>query len=260
MSKGEMAVDRYFRLLQALTYPKQLMSVALLVGDSTDNTKELAKDRLEKLRGKGYRRLMLINKDFGYNADGKIPHEDRHKRKYQLPRRAHLARLRNHLVVTALRDEEYALWLDADLWSYPKDLIQILAGAGKDFVVPHCVVESNAGGEPVTFDLNSWRETEESEALQASMALDEPLFEGYAGRCSIHHLAPRQPLVTRWLPAQRQVPHCRPTHREHMGELVREAQQSKAAGGGGLVELDGVGGAVPPVGFEPAPLKLVADL
>eukprot|EP01047_Picozoa_sp_COSAG01_P092596 COSAG01_NODE_23936_length_796_cov_1.591105_1_plen_126_part_10 len=49
--------------------------------------------------------------------------------------------MRNWLVVTALRDEEWALWLDADLWSYPPDLVQQMVATDKDFVVPHCVTE-----------------------------------------------------------------------------------------------------------------------
>ena len=52
-----------------------------------------------RLKEKGYRRLILLKKDFGYNSDGSIPHAERHKHRHQLPRRAHLARVRNHLVV-----------------------------------------------------------------------------------------------------------------------------------------------------------------
>ena len=40
-------------------------------------------------------------------------------------------------MVSALRDEEWVLWLDADLRSYPADLIQQLQQPKKDFVVPH---------------------------------------------------------------------------------------------------------------------------
>ena len=46
--------------------------------------------------------------------------EERHRVEHQLKRRAHLARVRNWLAVSALRDEEWALWLDADLFSYPQ--------------------------------------------------------------------------------------------------------------------------------------------
>lgn len=170
-SKGELAMDRYFRLLSQLDYPKDLISLAVLEGDSTDNTYAELKTSMSRLKGTGYRRLMLLQKDWGYTVPG--GKEERHRHVHQLSRRAHLARVRNHLVVTALRDEEWVLWLDADLWSYPPDLIQQLQASGKDFVVPHCVVEKGQ-----TFDLNSWQETEASLQLQDGMHGDEVLFEG----------------------------------------------------------------------------------
>eukprot|EP01043_Picozoa_sp_COSAG02_P001989 COSAG02_NODE_44_length_45948_cov_81.673493_8_plen_363_part_00 len=171
-SKGEMAMDRYFRLLSQLDYPKDLISLAVLEGDSTDNTYAELQKSMAQLKGTGYRRLMLLQKDWGYTVPG--GKEERHRHVHQLSRRSHLARLRNHLVVTALRDEEWVLWLDADLWSYPPGLIQQLQGSGKDFVVPHCVVDKGQ-----TFDLNSWQETEASLQLQDGMHGDEVLFEGY---------------------------------------------------------------------------------
>jgi hypothetical protein len=174
-SKGEMAMDRYFRLLSQLDYPKELISLAVLEGDSTDNTYAELQKSMARLKGQGYRRLMLLQKDWGYVVPG--GKEERHRHIHQLGRRAHLARLRNHLVVTALRDEEWVLWLDADLWSYPPDIIQQLQSAGKDFVVPHCVVDKGQ-----TFDLNSWQETEASLQLQDGMHGDEVLFEGCVTR------------------------------------------------------------------------------
>ena len=202
-SKGEMAMDRYFRLLGKLDYPKELISLAILEGDSVDDTYAAAKAAMERLRGQGYRRLMLLKKDFGYKVPG--GKEERHKHAHQLGRRGHLARLRNYLAVTALRDEEWVLWLDADLWSYPPDILQQLMASGKDFVVPHCVVDK--GGQ--TFDLNTWQETEASLQLQDGMSGEEVLFEGYAGR---------------------------PTHRKHMEALRKE--------GKAVVPVDGVGGAL----------------
>ena len=48
---------------------------------------------------------------------------------------------------------QFVLWVDADLVSYPKDIIQSLIGSGKQIVTPHCVMEP--GGR--SYDLNSWR-------------------------------------------------------------------------------------------------------
>ena len=48
------------------------------------------------------------------------------------------------------------------------------------------MVDSGAGAV-TTFDLNTWQETEESLELQKGLALDQPLFEGYAGRSATTH-------------------------------------------------------------------------
>jgi hypothetical protein len=59
-----------------------LTSVAILVGDSTDETHAEARQRLEALRGQGYRRLLLLSRNFGYQLQG----ETRHKHVHQLAR------------------------------------------------------------------------------------------------------------------------------------------------------------------------------
>jgi peptide chain release factor subunit 1 len=67
-------------------------------------------------------------------------------------RRTTLARARNHLLFGALRTEDFVLWLDVDVISFPPDLIEALLATGLDIVQPHCVTV--AGGP--TFDLNGW--------------------------------------------------------------------------------------------------------
>jgi hypothetical protein len=62
-----------------------------------------------------------------------------------------LARARNRLLAEALADEEWVLWLDVDLVDYPPTLISDLLAAGKEIVVPHCVLPDGQ-----TFDLNSF--------------------------------------------------------------------------------------------------------
>ena len=63
--QSELAIERYFRLLQSLSYPRSLITVAILCGDSTDDTYAAATKYMEALQGQGYRRLLLLNKDFG---------------------------------------------------------------------------------------------------------------------------------------------------------------------------------------------------
>lgn len=69
-------------------------------------------------------------------------------------RRKVLARSRNHLLVHALDDEDWGLWLDIDVTECPRDIIERLLATGKDIVQPHCVIQY--GG--ATFDRNAWRD------------------------------------------------------------------------------------------------------
>jgi glycosyltransferase involved in cell wall biosynthesis len=143
-------LDSYFAGLRALDYPPARLSLGVLEGDSTDGTYERLAERLPDLSSV-YRRVTLTRWDSGFRIPDSVP---RWAAPLQLPRRAVLARARNRLLAAALEDEEWVLWLDVDVTSYPADVIQQLLAAGRDIVAPHCVVEP--GG--ATFDWNSWRE------------------------------------------------------------------------------------------------------
>jgi hypothetical protein len=54
------------------------------------------------------------------------------------------AKGRNHLLLHALDDEDWVLWMDVGLVEYPRDIIERLLAAGKDIVQP--------------FDRNAWRD------------------------------------------------------------------------------------------------------
>jgi Anp1 len=57
------------------------------------------------------------------------------------------------VVMQALEDEDYVLWIDVDLRLWPDNIIETLIGTGKDIVVPNCVME--LGGR--SYDLNTWK-------------------------------------------------------------------------------------------------------
>ena len=73
---------------------------------------------------------------------------------FQLPRRVILAKSRNTLLMRALDDEDWVLWLDVDVVDYPEDILERLIACDLDIVHPHCVLQP--GG--ATFDLNAWAE------------------------------------------------------------------------------------------------------
>ena len=116
--------------------------------DSTDGTHEALVARLPELEAR-FRRVTLKKRDFGFQIPPGLP---RWAPDYQLARRAILAKSRNDLLITALADEDWVLWVDVDVTEYPGDILERLLLTGKDVVTPHCV--TTRGGP--TFDLNAW--------------------------------------------------------------------------------------------------------
>lgn len=136
---------RYVELLNRLDYDPAALSVAFLEGDSSDGTAEALEELLPSLRRR-FARAELFRHDYGFSLEG-----DRAAPRHQRRRREIIARARNRLLSGALRDEDWVLWLDADLVDYPPDLLLQLLAADKDIVVPHCVLPHGA-----TFDLNTF--------------------------------------------------------------------------------------------------------
>ena len=143
-------LDAYFAALERLTYPPRRLSLGFLESDSGDGTFEAVEARLPALRAR-YRRARLWKRDFGFHIP---PRYTRWAPAFQIPRRTVLAKSRNHLLSRALDDEDWVLWLDVDLESYPADILERLLATGREILQPHCVREY--GG--ATFDHNAWRD------------------------------------------------------------------------------------------------------
>jgi peptide chain release factor subunit 1 len=148
MKSARRFLDSYFAGLETLTYPHASLSLGILEGDSDDGTFEVLKQQLERACP-DFRRKVLVKKDFSFAVPDGVP---RFAAVYQAQRRAILARARNHLLFGALGDEDWVLWLDADVIEYPANIIEQLTALDRDIVQPNCVVES--GG--ASFDLNAW--------------------------------------------------------------------------------------------------------
>jgi Anp1 len=142
-------LEAYFHCLRQLDYPRELLSLGLLEGDSRDQTYEALVAELPRLRQQ-YARVTLWQKDYGLQIPDGM---QRWTAAFQIPRRKILARARNHLLSRALTDETWVLWLDVDV-TYPPHLLKTLIAVGHDIVHPHCV--KTPGG--ATFDRNAWRD------------------------------------------------------------------------------------------------------
>jgi len=148
MKDASRHLDTYFAGLETLTYPHDRLSLGVLEGDSRDDTYARVERRLPAL---DFQHGLLVKKDFGFQIPPGVP---RWTEALQPTRRAVLARARNHLLFRALEDQDWVLWLDADVIEFPPDIIERLIAVGGKIVHPHCVTEP--GGR--TFDLNAWRD------------------------------------------------------------------------------------------------------
>ena len=148
MKSARRFLETYFAGLETLTYPH--LSLGILEGDSADDTFAAVEQRLDQ-SCPGFRRKLLVKKDFGFTIPEGVP---RYHPVYQEQRRAVLARARNHLLFSALRDEDWVLWLDVDVVEYPADIVERLLACDRDIVHPNCVIEF---GGP-SFDRNAWKD------------------------------------------------------------------------------------------------------
>lgn len=142
--------ESYCLRLSRLNYPPGLLSLGLLESDSHERTFEVFDAAVEPLR-KSWGRVSLWKHDYNYCIPQGM---SRWRTEIQFERRKTLARSRNELLRRALRDEDWVLWLDADVIDYPRDIIEQLLSYGKEILHPHCVLDY--GG--MTFDRNAWRD------------------------------------------------------------------------------------------------------
>lgn len=145
---AERHLNRYVENIEGLDYPQPSLSIGFLESDSRDQTLSALHKLTTRLESKCHR-VTIVKKDFGFKLP---PHVPRWSPALQLQRRTILAKARNHLLFRALRDEDWVLWLDVDVISYPSNLIRQLLAVGRDILHPHCVL--CPGG--ATFDRNGW--------------------------------------------------------------------------------------------------------
>jgi mannan polymerase complexes MNN9 subunit len=84
--------------------------------------------------------------------DNGMAREDRKAEDAQRDRRRLIARLRNYLLYTTLRDEDSVLWIDSDMVRVPNDLLGRMIDSGKDVITTPARFGPNGG----FIDLNAW--------------------------------------------------------------------------------------------------------
>jgi hypothetical protein len=138
----------FLAAMARLDHPADRIKLVFCEGDSRDGSFDLLRRATEPLRDR-YRDIVLLQKPLGTVLD----RTRRTWPKLQRERRCGLAKVRNHLIRHGLDDgDDWALWIDIDVWKFPDDIVQILTATGHRIVTPNCVRRS--GG--ASFDMNSF--------------------------------------------------------------------------------------------------------
>ena len=132
-------INKYFDLLSELTYPHELIDLAFLVGDSTDDTMAVLSaelDRVQKMSDSvAFNSAMIVQKDFGSVVNMDV--NEKHGFAAQGPRRKAIARARNYLLTAALKPEHsWVYWRDVDIVDSPKKILEDFMAHDKDILVP----------------------------------------------------------------------------------------------------------------------------
>lgn len=133
-------ITKYFDLLSELEYPHNLIDIAFLVSDSSDDTLAVLSaelDRVQKRKDKvPFRSAQIIQKDWGSKTSQEV--HDRHGFEAQPARRKEIARARNYLLYTALKPEHsWVYWRDVDIVDSPTRILGDFMAHNKDVLVPN---------------------------------------------------------------------------------------------------------------------------
>ena len=141
-------IEPFLAAIARLDYPKHRIKLAFCEGDSQDGSWELIQAAAEALRPH-YRDVVLTQKHVRLAIDRSA----RSLPGLQRRRRSALAEVRNHLIDAAIdAADDWALWIDIDVWRFLPDIVSRLRATGHRIVVPNCVIVP--GGR--SFDLNSF--------------------------------------------------------------------------------------------------------
>ncbi|EEA27962.1 hypothetical protein TMatcc_003730 [Talaromyces marneffei ATCC 18224] len=178
-------LPKYFDLLSILTYPHDLIDLAFLVGDSTDDTLGVLSSELNLIQSQveqkvAFRSATIIQKDFGSDIEMNVA--EKHSFEAQGPRRKSIARARNFLLYSALKpDHSWVYWRDVDIVDSPEKILEDFMAHDKDILVPNIWFHRYENGHDIEgkFDYNSWIESDKGRRLAESLPKDTILAEGY---------------------------------------------------------------------------------
>ena len=126
-------IETTIRELINLDYNKENISIIFIENDSEDYSYQALEYCVNKVLSKyNYRSVVLEKRDIGFN----LPHQSRHDFRHMSGRMNSLKIIRNYIVDTYLKDNDYLWWVDADYRKIPYDLLKIVIPYDKDIVMP----------------------------------------------------------------------------------------------------------------------------
>ncbi|KAG0377142.1 hypothetical protein BGX24_006644 [Mortierella sp. AD032] len=138
----------FLNIVQGFDYPMSNINLGVLASDKeefnaiTDYIKRLPVEK------DSFRQVHVVLRE----KDANISRGDRKADSAQRDRRRLIARLRNYLLYTTMRDEDSVLWIDSDMIRVPNDLLGRMIDSGKDVITT--ATRSGPGGEFI--DKNAW--------------------------------------------------------------------------------------------------------
>lgn len=174
----------FFGHMKNLTYPHNLIDLAFLVSDSSDNTMGNLKKHLNEIQNHPdlnmrFGEIEIFEKDFGQIIGQSF--SDRHGFAAQGPRRKLMGRARNWLWSVAIKPyHSYVYWRDADVETVPATILEDLMHHDKDVIVPNVWRPlPDWLGNQQPYDLNSWQESDGGLQLAETLDEDACIVEGY---------------------------------------------------------------------------------
>lgn len=126
-------IETTIRELINLDYHKENISIVFIENDSEDYSYQALEYCVNKVLSKyNYRSIVLEKRDTGFS----LPHQSRHDFRHMAGRMNSLKIIRNYIVDTHLKDNDYLWWVDADYRKIPYDLLKIVIPHDKDVVMP----------------------------------------------------------------------------------------------------------------------------
>lgn len=166
-------VSKLLSLLGALSYPLHRLDVAFLLTDATSGSHPVFEHMLSHNQH-SFRSIVA----YGKNMIMDLPKEKAQIFDFQPLMRAQLARARNYLTRSALKDEhQWILAMDVSLDDIPHDIIQQLMSVDVDVVVPNCMVKRD-DGKIWGFEKSNWQDTELSLTITDNPQEDYIFMEG----------------------------------------------------------------------------------